>query len=131
MRGSRERWGCSSGTLGEIEHEAGELVHSLVRHRVVDARAHAADAAMSLEVHQPSGPRLGEKASVETGVGHPEDDIRPRPGLWLRWRDVEAATRVDHFVDAVGTSLPPLRHAPEAAAILDPAQHLARGIDGE
>ena len=49
-------------------HHFDQLLHALYRHGVVDAGAHAADAAMALDVLDARGLCLGDELGVQLGV---------------------------------------------------------------
>src|SRR5215472_5217961 len=85
----------------ELLHESDERLHAGHGHRVVDARAHAADGAVPGEIREPGLARFGEKALVELRIGEDERNVHPGAAS-LRHRIAIETARVDCLVERFG-----------------------------
>src|SRR5262245_8527959 len=101
-------------TTLELLHEADERIDAFGRHRVVDARAHAADGAMPVEVREPGRFRFREEGLVELRIREREWHVHERAAM-LRNRVAIEARGVDGVVQLRGLRAIALGHPFEAA----------------
>src|SRR5215472_18013616 len=75
--------------LLEVAHVVGERPRALDWHGVVDRRAHAADSAVSLQLHHPALLSALEEGFVELLVGQSKRNIHARAVFLSCWARVE------------------------------------------
>ena len=98
------------------------------RHGVVDARAHAAHAAVALEVLEARLLRLGDEFRVQVGVARDERHVHERAVL-LAHGAAEQRAFVQEAVEQRRLLAVALLHGRKAALALDPLEHLAADVD--
>ena len=100
------------------------------RHRVVQARAHAADRAMAFERHQARLLRCGGEGLVELGIRERERHVHPRARV-LRDRVLVERRAVDRRVQLLRLGAIALADAAQPALPLEPLEHEPRHVPRE
>ena len=77
----------------EVRHERDQRVDAGFRHRVVEARAHSADDAVTLQIGEARGLRFLQERLVELGIGERERHVHPRARGLLDGIGIETRTR--------------------------------------
>mmetsp|Transcript_92940 Transcript_92940/g.262962 ORF Transcript_92940/g.262962 Transcript_92940/m.262962 type:complete len:370 (-) Transcript_92940:98-1207(-) len=156
--GRRQAWRAFADLtvrLPELAHEAQELVHRGVRHRVVEADADAAEGRVAAQLQHAAGPRLRRELRLQLRRLHRRGDAAvplphqarvraegeadggPRPVRPRHRVHVEAARAVHLLVDAPRALLGPRLQggqggsAAGAPLLLKAPHHLEAHVDGE
>src|SRR5215471_20494698 len=104
----------STVALLEVFHERDQRLDPGFGHRVVEARAHAADHAVTFEVREARGLRLLEERFVELRIRERERHVHPRTRRFLDGILVEIRA-IDRGVELRRLALVDLRDRRDAA----------------
>ena len=112
----REELGLLVGALEAI-HEVHKRLDTRLGHGVVDGGTHAADGAVTLEVHEAGLRRLGNELGIEVLVARNEGNVHEGAALGVGYRGMEELGGIKVVVENLGLLGVPLVHGLKATVL--------------